>query len=108
MSPDEARTRLLEACDREVGEVLKKDYGYQRPDPGKLIREGIHASRRVIEALVPGTDLRSYLDEVGRRLEALKERHRQNPISDDGWNDEDGYILGGISAIQRALEKLKA
>ncbi len=108
MSPDEARKRLLEACDREVGEVLRKDYGYQRPDPGKLIREGIHAARRVIEALAPGSDLPTYLAEVGRLLEALKERCRQNPISNDGWDDEDGYILGGISAIQRSLEELKA
>jgi hypothetical protein len=33
-----ARKRLLDACNHERAEVLKRDYGYLRPDPGKLIR----------------------------------------------------------------------
>ena len=104
-TPEEVRALLLEVCDHHWKEVLKKDYGTQRPDPGKLIREGIRKARGVIELTPVGAGVREYLVAVAGGLEALKERCRRDPISDDGWNDEDGYILGGISTIQRAIEE---
>ena len=105
MTAAELRERLLEAVDRRRRDVLAKSWGYERPDPGKLIREGLGIAERCIEA-VPLAE-QGYLDAVIAALHAAKDRERASGISDDGWADEDGWILGGIGGVIADAEALR-
>ncbi len=102
---EKLRRRLLDAVDRRRGEVLSRDYGTERPDPGKLIREGLSIAERVIRA-VPITDP-AWLDTVIKALIDAKAKQSASGISDDGWHDEDGWILGGISGVIGDAQKLR-
>ena len=99
------RARLLEAVDRRRGEVLAKFWGYELPDRGKLIREGLRIAERVIKA-VPVTEP-AWLDAVIKALVDAKAKQDACGISDDCWEDKDGYILSGIAAVIGDAEKLR-
>lgn len=75
------------------------------PNRGKLIREGLRLGCRVLEQTPRAGDPAAYLDTLLHNLEAEKESCRRNPYGEDGWNDEDGDILGGLSSIQREVER---
>jgi hypothetical protein len=100
----EQRRLLLAAIDRIDNEVFRKNYGYQIPSPGKLIREGLSIARRCVEGVALGEP-----DYPGAVLKALVVAHDKQDaagVSDDGWKDEDGYILSGIWSVYREAEKL--
>ncbi len=101
---EELRRRLLEAVDRRRGEVLAKNWGYERPDPGKLVREGLSIAERCIKA-VPVTDP-AWLATVIKALTDAKSKQDACGISDDGWDDEDGWILGGIASVIGDAQKM--
>lgn len=97
--------RLLAALDRVSAEVSRKDWGYETPSPRKLICEG-HAIARAAILDVParGSD---YLDRVLTALESARERQDACGISNDSWEDIDGYIVSGINDALREAEKLR-
>ena len=103
----EFRSALLKFCDEEYGRVRRKDYGYMTPDPGKLIREGLRAATSAVESAPLIDDPARYLESVRQAVEKIRQQYLDNPISDDGWDDEDGYILGGIRSVLNALEELE-
>ena len=104
-NPAAQRAALLGAIDRFRGEALRKNWGTDRPSPGKLIREGLGMAQRCVEA-VPLNDL-DYLGTVLKSLKQARDQQDACGISDDGWRDEDGYITGGIMSVYREAEKLK-
>ncbi|MCC6738343.1 MAG: hypothetical protein IT452_04810 [Planctomycetia bacterium] len=105
MKADELQRRLLAALERIEGEVLRQNRGYDRPDPGKLIREGLRIARRCVEG-VPLAEA-DYLGAVARALEEARRQQDACGLSDDGWKDEDGYITSGIGDALREVEKLR-
>lgn len=105
MKADELKGRLLSALERIEGEVLRRNRGYERPDPGKLIREGLRIARRSIEGVALSED--DYLGAVARALEEARRQQDACGLSDDGWKDEDGYITSGIADALREVEKLR-
>jgi len=103
--PADLQRLLLEALDRISVEVFRKDWGYDTPSPGKLIREG-HAIARAAILDVP-TSEPDYLDRVSAALDAARERQEACGISNDGWEDKHGYIVSGIQDARREIEKLR-
>jgi hypothetical protein len=103
-----ARTLLLEACDRLRREVLAQDYGVSLPPRGKLIREGLRNAREMLESLPAEQPARDYLAAARRILTRLLERKTADPISEDGWRDEDGAVTGGIASVLREVARLEA
>jgi hypothetical protein len=103
--PGELRRRLLAAIDEIDTQVFRRNWGYETPSPGKLIREGLRIAEHAIKE-VPLT-APSYLDAVLQALKAARDRQDASGISDDGWRDEDGYILAGIADAVREVEKLR-
>jgi hypothetical protein len=107
MRPSESlRAELLAVWEALYAEVLRRDYGTSMPYRGKLIREGLRMGRRVLEETAIIGEPAAYLATLLQNLEAEKEICRRNPYSEDGWNDEDGDILGGLSSVQREVERL--
>jgi hypothetical protein len=104
-SSRDSRDRLLRRCDEIHKEERMKDRGYARPDPGKLIVEGVYAARKAIEAAPLDPDRPRYLADLKARVEEVKAKYRSNPVSEDGYDDQDGYILGGLSTVLREIEK---
>ena len=102
----ELQRLLLEAFERIDGEVFRKDWGYGTPSPRKLIREGLRIARQCIEEVPLGEA--AYLEAILRSLKAARDRQDACGVSDDGWNDEDGYILAGIADMVREVEKLRS
>ena len=104
--PAELRRLLLEAIERIDTQVFRRNWGYETPSPGKLIREGLSIARRTVTDLpAEGTD---YLDRVLNALEEARDRQDTCGVSNDGWKDEDGYILSGIRDACREAEKLRS
>jgi hypothetical protein len=104
MSPSqEARERLLKRCDEIYTEERWKNRGDFRPNPSKLIGEGIRAGRKIIEAVPLEEDKPRYLAALKAQIEAMKSHYRQNPFSEDGDDDEDGYILSGLGTVLREI-----
>ena len=60
------------------------------------------------ESVAPDTDPSKYLAAVRAKVEARRAFYDANPTSDDGWNDEDGYILGGIRPVLNAIDEQEA
>ena len=97
---------LLAVCESHDTKVFMRDYGSALPNRGKLIREGLRSARQAIQGTPCGDHLPAWLAAVQKGLESMKERYRKDPDSDDGWHDEDGDILGGLSTMQREVQKL--
>ena len=102
------RERLLSRCDVLYAEERRKDRGVVRPNPSKLIAEGIRAGRSAIEATSLDVDASRYFRALKERIEDLKAGYRSRPWSEDGDNDEDGWILGGLSTVLREVEAEEA
>ncbi|HXX95288.1 MAG TPA: hypothetical protein VEN81_16820 [Planctomycetota bacterium] len=102
----ELQRLLLEAIDRIDDQVFRRDWGYELPSPGKLIREGLSIARRAIQE-VPLAEP-AYLERVLQALKAARDRQDACGVSDDGWRDEDGYILSGLGDARREAEKLRS
>jgi hypothetical protein len=104
--PTEVQHLLLAAIDRIHDEVFRKNWGDNRPSPGKLIREGLSIARRCILEVSLGEP--AYIEAVLKSLTLAHDRQDACGISDDGWKDEDGYILSGIGDARREAEKLRS
>ena len=105
---EKTRDELLRACDEESAKVLRQDRGTGTPDSGKLIREGIRAARRAIEETPAEWSVEEYLARVLARLDAEAARLRADPVSEDGWRDEDGWIVGGLNTLRGAVERRRS
>jgi hypothetical protein len=101
------RSLLLAAADRHRGDVLAKNYGYVRPDPGKLIREGLAIARSIVESARPAPDPAAWLDALADALTAAHDTQDADGTSADCWDDEDGYILAGINDVRRDVDRLR-
>jgi hypothetical protein len=106
MTPtEELRNRLLKRCDEIYAQERWKNRGSVRPDPSKLIGEGIRAGRSAIEETPLQDDRTRYLTDIKERVQQVQAKVRTMPVSEDGYDDEDGYILGGISTVLREVEQ---
>jgi hypothetical protein len=102
---EDIRAALLKICDEHYSRVFWQDRGGGLPDTGKLIREGIRAAQKVIEETPAEGALRTYLTALRGRIEAVADRYRLTPYSQDGWHDEDSWIVGGINTIRNEVKK---
>ncbi len=107
-SAEAVRMRLLRFCDELYKTERWKDRGSGSPNPSKLIGEGIRSARAAIEGVPLSPDVAGYLTAVQERLGAAREEHRKNPTSEEGWNDEDGYILGGMTTVANEVDRERA
>jgi hypothetical protein len=96
---EDIRAALLKTCDEHYSRVFWQDRGGGLPDSGKLIREGIRAARKVIEEMPAEGTPPAYLAALKGRIEAVADTYRLTPCSQDGWHDEDSWIVGGINTI---------
>jgi hypothetical protein len=101
----EVKRLLLDALERMDDQVIRKNWGNETPSPKKLIREGLSIARRAIEEVPLSAP--SYFDAVLRALQAARDRQDACGVSDDGWRDENGYILSGIAEAVREVERLR-
>jgi hypothetical protein len=107
-SAEVVRARLLGICDERYKTERWKDRGAGSPNPSKLIAEGIRSARAAVEGVPLSADVAQYLAAVQDRLAAVRDEHRKNPTSEEGWTDEDGWILGGLATIAGEVDREKA
>ena len=104
--PVHLQQMLLATLDEISFQVFRKNRGYDTPSPGKLIREGhAIAHTAILEVPAIGPD---YLDRVLAALDVARDRQEACGISNDGWEDKNGYITSGIEDARREVEKLRA
>ena len=96
-SSERVRKLLLEYCSGDYREVSKRADASSR-----RISKGIVAAEHLINRVPVDQDAVRYLAAIRRELLAEKERLRADP------DDEDGWALGGVTAVLNAVEEAQA
>jgi hypothetical protein len=91
------RKRLLERCDAKYAEARFRGAG------GKQAAHAVLRARAIIESAELPEETREYLATLKAAVLAEKER-----IRGSGEDDEDGWYLGGLQTVVRAIEDAEA